>query len=242
MAGPQNRVGYVNYSGRVPCQRTGSMNMSPSTLFGNYSSSQVHKEKQKNFAQHGLVTMGGQDSYSNRHAREIIYDFWNALQYCDLDLSLDIDQIFRSLSYRDSKSGTSISLQPLPFHPKHDELFIRRMLSFYALHEQEEHLFFFPLARAHLLLNQNRNAAGKLNLRLPRRSLATVFEELEDETCCEGNASADLQLDIKSITAQKQVAGKVNNIFCSCSNGEWLKFILTDTLLGQIAESTSWSS
>ena len=209
MAGPQNRVGYVNYPGRVPCQRMGSMNMSPPTLFGNYGSSQAHKAKQKNFSQHGLMTLGGQDSYSNRHAREIVYDFWNALQYCDLDLSLDLAAIFNSLSYKDHKTGTSVSLQPLPFHPKHDENFVRHMLSLYAWHEQEERLFFFPLAGSHLSLN--RNKTSKPTLRVPR--MVTISEETADEMHSEGDTSVDLQLDIESITSQQQCADKVNFFF-----------------------------
>jgi len=240
MAGPQNRVGYVNYPGRVPCQRMGSMNMSPSTLFGNYGASQVHKEKQKNFAQHGLMTLGGQDAYSNRHAREIIYDFWNALQYCNIDLGLDLDTIFNSLSYKDSKTSRSVSLQPLPFHPKRDESLIRHMLSLYAWHKKEEQIYFFPLARSHL--SQNRKKYSKPSLRLPRRPLATISEETVDEMHSEGNTSesADPQLDIESITGQRQVAEKVKK-FHSHSEDKYLKYILTDILFGQVAESKYWS-
>ena len=217
MAGPQNRVGYVNYPGRVPCQRMGSMNMSPPTLFGNFGSSQAHKAKQKNFSQHGLMTLGGQDSYSNRLAREIVYDFWNALQYCDLNLGLDIAALFNSLSYKDHKTGTSVSLRPLPFHPKNDEDVIRHMLSLYAWHEQEERLFSFPLAGGHLSLNQNKTS--KPTLRVPR--MMTISKETADEMRSEGASSADIQLDIESITEQQQIAGKVNPFVQNYSEDEW---------------------
>lgn len=231
MAGPQNRVGYVNYPGRVPCQRLGSMNISPSTLFGNYGSSQVHKEKQKNFAQHGLMTLGGQDAYANRHAREIVFDFWNSLQYCDLDLGLDLATLFHSLSYKDNKTGTSMPLQPLPFHPIRDEGFIRHMLSLYAWHEQEERLFSFPLARGHLSLN--RTKGRKLCLRFPRMS--SIPEETAEEILSEGNTSSDLQLE--SITAQKQIADKVK-AFSTITVMTDSYLILTDTLFGQVTEPT----
>lgn len=68
MAGPQNRVGYVNYPGKVPVRRIGSLNMTPPTLFGNFGSSQAHKGNQTNFAQDGEMILGGQDAAANCHA------------------------------------------------------------------------------------------------------------------------------------------------------------------------------
>lgn len=169
LAGEQNRIGYVNYPSRLPCQRTGSLNISPPTLFGNFGSSQVHKQWQQNYAQHGLVAMGGQDTYANRHGREMIYNLWNSLQFCNLESSLDLTQILESLSYKNSETGELIPLKPLPFHPKNDSLLIHRMRSHYAWHAQESVLFCSIITRSQIKQHKEKNLPNKVNIQGQRQ-------------------------------------------------------------------------
>jgi hypothetical protein len=165
LAGPQNRVGYVSYIGGVPSDRLGSINVSPPTLFGNYGSSQVHKSKQKTFAMHGHGVLGGTPIYAERMGREIISNFWNSLQFCDLDFDQDINDLMSKISFRDPETNSHRKLGPLPFNPQHNREIIERYLRLYAWHKQEAALFHVNISKVQLLANRNnqkRNAGSTM--------------------------------------------------------------------------------
>ena len=137
IAGPQNRVGYVCYFGRLPCHRVGAMNLCPPTYFGNFGSAQVHKEKQKNFAQDGVVSLGGRFVQANRLGREIIYNFWNSLSLCNLELQIPLNDLIQQISYNDGQSNSN-RLEPLPLHPEADSEYITKMMGLLAWFEMEQ--------------------------------------------------------------------------------------------------------
>lgn len=218
LAGPQNRIGYVNYSGRVPCQRLGSMNFSPPTLFGNFGSSQAYKDKQKNFAQHGCGTLGGQDVYANRMGREIVFNLWNSLQYCNLDLELSLSDLFERLSYKD-QSNTSVKLKPLPIEPVREQALIQKMLSLYAWHQQEADLFFIRLSKTSLSSYKEKMAQTKTTLRYPRQQVLPAITEPNEQATNSGSSletqtviaePISQELEIEAIIGQRQISGKVN--------------------------------
>lgn len=155
LAGPQNRVGYVNYISTVPSERTGSMNISPPTMFGNFGSSQIHKVKQKNFAMHGHAVLGDQDTYANRMGREILYNFWNSLQLCDLDLNLDIGELLEKISYQDHQSKSAVQLKPISFNPQCKAEVITRYLQLYEWHRREATSFHVRIPRLNTAPNQS---------------------------------------------------------------------------------------
>lgn len=156
IAGPQNRVGYVSYIGGVPSDRLGSINISPPTLFGNYGSSQVHKSKQKTFAMHGHGILGGTPIYAERMGREIVANFWNSLQFCDLEFDQDINELMSKISFKDPESNSLVNLGPLPFNPQHDREAIEHYLGLYAWHKREAALFHVNISKTRLLANKNK--------------------------------------------------------------------------------------
>ena len=135
IARPQNRVGYVSYIVGVLSDWLGSMNMTPPTLFGNYGSSQVHKSKDKSFAMHGHNILGGTPAYAERMGREITANFWNSLQFCDLELDQDLDELMSKISFRDLETNSLVKLGPLPFNPKSNCDVIECYLKLYAWHK-----------------------------------------------------------------------------------------------------------
>ncbi|KAJ3513252.1 hypothetical protein NLJ89_g3049 [Agrocybe chaxingu] len=141
LAGPQNRVGYVNYKGVLPMHRLGSLNVSPHTRFGNYGSSAPHKATQTNFALHGHVSLGDQAAFSNRHGREAVSNFMNSVEFAKLKLDMDVDDLLQRLTYEDSTAGHAVHLKPFPYHPLKDAETIRHNLSHYHWLAQEAHLF-----------------------------------------------------------------------------------------------------
>lgn len=156
VAGPQNRVGYVSYIGSVPSDRLGSINITPPTLFGNYGSNQVHKSKQKTFAMNGHNILGGRPAYAERMGREIVANFWNSLQYCDLNFDQDIDELMSNISFKDHETDSQVKLGPLPFNPQHHRKVIERYLRLYAWHKREAVLFHVNIPKARLLANKNK--------------------------------------------------------------------------------------
>ena len=163
VAGPQNRVGYVSYIGSVPSDRLGSINITPPTLFGNYGSNQVHKSKQKSFAMNGHNTLGGTPAYAERMGREIVANFWNSLQYCNLDFDQDINELMSNISFQDPQTNSQVKLGPLPFNPQQDREAIERYLRLYAWHKREAVLFHVNIPKARLLEHKNKKTlpAGK---------------------------------------------------------------------------------
>ena len=156
IAGPQNRVGYVSYIGSVPSDRLGSINITPPSLFGNYGSNQVHKSKQKTFAMNGHNIIGGTPAYAERMGREIVSNFWNSLQYCDLDFDQDINKLMSNISFKDPETNSQVKLGPMPFNPQHDRKVIERYLGLYAWHKREATLFHVNIPKARLLANKNK--------------------------------------------------------------------------------------
>ena len=156
VAGPQNRVGYVSYIGSVPSDRLDSINITPPTLFGNYGSNQVHKSKQKTFAMNGHNILGGMPTYAERMGREIVTNFWNSLQYCDLDFDQDINDLMSNISFKDLETNSQVKLGPLPFNPQHHRKVIERYLRLYAWHKREAILFHVNIPKARLLANKNK--------------------------------------------------------------------------------------
>jgi hypothetical protein len=156
IAGPQNRVGYVSYIGSVPSDRLGSINITPPTLFGNYGSNQVHKSKQKTFAMNGHNTLGGTPAYAERMGREIVANFWNSLQYCDLNFDQDMNELMSNISFKDPETNSQVKLGPLPFNPQRQRKVIERYLGLYAWHKREAVLFHVNIPKARLLANKNK--------------------------------------------------------------------------------------
>ncbi|KAJ7828528.1 hypothetical protein B0H13DRAFT_2117596 [Mycena leptocephala] len=111
------RMGVVQYAMRSAHNRDTYLSMTPSVRFGNFGPEQPVKVR--DFATHGQEILGGQEAWANRMGREIIYDFWNKLQHCNLDLGTDIGDLLKSISFKNDE-GRSINLQQLPFHPIHN--------------------------------------------------------------------------------------------------------------------------
>ena len=156
VAGSQNRVGYVSYIGDVPSDRLGSINVTPPTLFGNYGSSQVHKSKQKTFAMHGHNILGGTPAYAERMGREITANFWNSLQFCDLEFDQNINELMSQISFKDPETNSLVKLGPLPLNPQQDREAIEHYLRLYAWHKREAALFHVNVPKSRLLANRNK--------------------------------------------------------------------------------------
>lgn len=161
VAGPQNRVGYVNYPGSLQANRAGSLNVTPPTFFGNFASTVYDKAKEKNFADHGQVVLGGRVAHANRLAREAFFNFHNALQHSGLKLQFDIglNEIFTKIQYQDPASGLFVPVEQLPFDPVTQAREIDRKLSHYAWHRSEADAVNFGLTRS-MLNSQLRGAAS----------------------------------------------------------------------------------
>ncbi len=144
LAGSQNRIGYVNYTGRLPTERSGSLNVTPPTGFSNYGSSTVHKEKQMNFATHRKATLGSTAAYANHMAREAVTDFYNTLCLSDLNDLMEV------ITVNDPVLHKAIKMEHLPYNPATDMDHIRRYQSLYAWHTTECNAYHMRIAKEDL--------------------------------------------------------------------------------------------
>lgn len=141
--GPQNCMGYVDYSSTIPCKRLGSLNFTSPTGFGNFGSGAAHKNMQTNFASHSNVTLGSLRNCVIQLACEAISNFHNTIQLCGLTSSIDIDTILQSLSYTDLSTGhiKNLATSSFPFHPVKDVNQIKKYLAWNKSHNMELNTF-----------------------------------------------------------------------------------------------------
>ena len=219
VAGLQNRVGYVSYIGSVPSDRLGSINITPPTLFGNYGSNQVHKSRQKTFAMNGHNILGGTPAYAERMGREIVANFWNSLQYCDLNFDQDINELMSNISFKDPETNSQVQLGPLPFNPQHHRKVIERYLRLYAWHKREAVLFHVNIPKAQLLANKNKKTlpAGRAMLQDAglwshrRQQPLPSTEPLADDSEATENTSLE-PLNIEKVLGKTVKNGKLHYV------------------------------
>ena len=82
-------------------------------------------------------------------------NFWNSLQFCDLEFNQDINNLMSKISFRGPETNSHRKLRPLPFNPQHNHEIIERYLKLYAWHKQEATLFHINISKVRLLDNRN---------------------------------------------------------------------------------------
>ena len=107
------------------------MNMSPQQIFGNFGTMQPYRSQQSTFTSEGFVSLGGEHAWANRMGREMVLCLHNQLRWANLNLDIDLNTLLKSISYR-SIDGRDVSLEPLPYHPKHDQSLVMKYLSYYS--------------------------------------------------------------------------------------------------------------
>jgi hypothetical protein len=105
---------------------------------------------------HGHGILGGTPVYAERMGRELIANFWNGLQFCDLEIDQDIDELMSKISFKDPETNSVVKLGPLPFNPQHNRKMIEHYLQLYAWHKREAALFHVNIPKARLLKNRNK--------------------------------------------------------------------------------------
>ncbi|PPQ76035.1 hypothetical protein CVT24_006695 [Panaeolus cyanescens] len=140
MAGPANRVGYVMYSSQVATQRTGSLNATKPTGFGNVSSAHtskaIGKQGHLDFGSHGPVSLGSFKDCANRLAREAVFDFYNSLMLSNLKLNIDLNYLLDNIHGWDENEN-EFAMSPMQYNPQNDSITIRRYMSYYKWYSME---------------------------------------------------------------------------------------------------------
>jgi hypothetical protein len=212
LAGPQNRVGYVNYPGNVPGNRLGSLNVCPPTYFGNYGSNIHEKTKEKNFASHGRLALGGIDAQANRLGREAVSNFYNSLLAAGLKLNINPSQLTEMISYNDVESSSRVSLKPLPLDPVKDETKIRRYLALYAWHANEADALNLNLTKRLL------KAAKAENYPANQPSASTTVPSSINSNCTYNNLSSSLT-DVDRLEVVNQMVWEAPPLLHSVVSG-----------------------
>ncbi|KAF5309401.1 hypothetical protein D9619_012397 [Psilocybe cf. subviscida] len=201
-AGTQNRAAYVTYFSDVASNRTGSLNVLPPTHFGNYGSSQVHKDQQKNFGFHGHAILGTEEEYANKLAREIIYNFWNSLQVCNLDLELELEKIFESISFQDHQGKAQKRILPPKYLPDQDKRVIQKFTSLWAWHLSEAEAFFITLPKTISTRNLKRPRPSNIALLQTPFTLPSGIPALQDIAA---GPSSDISMEPPSSRSSRKI-------------------------------------
>jgi hypothetical protein len=104
----------------------------------------------------GHNILGGNSVYAERMGREIMSNFWNSLQFCDLDIDQDINELMSRITFKDPRTDSPVKLGPLPLNPQNNREVIERYLGLYAWHKREAALFHVNIPKARLLANRNK--------------------------------------------------------------------------------------
>ncbi|KAF9032190.1 hypothetical protein BJ165DRAFT_1535148 [Panaeolus papilionaceus] len=153
MAGPPNRAGYVMYSSRVSLDRSGSLNATLPTSFGNITSSMAKSagkiDSYLNFGSHGPATLGPPSACANRLAREVVFNFYNGLCLSDLDFDMNLSDLLSRISIS-GEDGKRISMEPLRYNPQEHAQNIQRLVSLYRWHSFWCHALYIRITKGEI--------------------------------------------------------------------------------------------
>jgi hypothetical protein len=160
---------------------------------------------------HGQLTLGNQAAWANRLAREAVSSFWNQLQYCCFDLSIDINDLLQSISFKD-KNGQSAFCKALPYHPINDAEKIAHWRGMYQWHRMECALLHLHITKEQYFKQRNQAQQKQKDISAlaafqptERRSLRSVH----DKDSHQGHPTS--AVIVKEIIQRIEVNGKVGN-------------------------------
>jgi hypothetical protein len=136
LAGPVNRLVFVQYFANAACLRTASMSISRPAHFGNQGAMKPHKMEQKNYCDDGRHIMGDEESRANRLGREFAFQFFNLLQGAELTLNCTMAELLALISF-DDKDGQSKCLKPPDFDIILHSDYVQKWRGWYAWHRQQ---------------------------------------------------------------------------------------------------------
>ncbi|PPQ74217.1 hypothetical protein CVT24_001131 [Panaeolus cyanescens] len=140
MAGSANRVGYVMYCSKVATHRTGSINATKPTGFGNVASAHTSraagKQSHLDFGAYGPMSLGSFKDCANRMAREAVFSFYNTLVLSNLNIKLDLDALLGNI-YGNDEEGKEFVMSPIPYNPQRDSERIQTYISYYTWYSME---------------------------------------------------------------------------------------------------------
>ncbi|KAF4581535.1 hypothetical protein EYR38_002864 [Pleurotus pulmonarius] len=196
---PTNRVMYVCYPSEQGIERTGNMAVMSACHFGNANVTLEHQVMQRNFADHGMHVLGGQKAYANRLGRELFYGFFNALNKCNLKLSIAPDDILGHITYEDDEvEGKETPLLPSPpgFHPVHDRDHLSAMRAHYRWYMAECDQLLIVISKSEYLTIANavnNTLSSTTSVPLPTERQATALQRSIPDSGLTSRTSLRLQ-------------------------------------------------
>lgn len=172
-AGDQNRVAFVCYPASQAVNRSAAMNMTPAQTFGNFGAAQPHKTNQHTFSNDGKVALGATEDWANRLGREMVFSFWNQLQYCNLDLGLRPNDLLQNISFLNA-TGEQVTLKPFAYDPVSDFEKIKLWNGYYAWYEIQCESVAIPMTK-----HQFKNRRRVRNAIFDKEKTSTVFDTAE---------------------------------------------------------------
>ena len=218
-AGPENRIGYVLYQTSAATNRNAGMNVSPQQIFGNFGTMQPYRAQQSTFTSEGFVSLGGEHAWANRMGREMVLCLHNQLRWANLNLDIDLNTLLKSISYT-SIDGREVSLEPLPYHPRHDQSLVMKYLSYYSHLRSECTAMYIHVER-----HGFKQWQIQTRVQIDTAAVQQAFEPTERRSVVPSLADASMHNDdtttpdIESVLGRKIINGRVNMyspLFLTC--------------------------
>lgn len=206
LAGPENRLFYVQYYATAACLRIASMSISRPLHFGNQGAPVAHKDHQKNFAEDGRWLLGDASAHANRLGREFAFQFFNGLRRASLKLNCSMAELLHLISFTD-EDGVEQRLVEPDFDVVLDAEYVQEWRGWYAWHRQQS-------ARHYIRITKEERASVQNWLKL-RSTDTTSFPLTERRTVVnqfiQQYADAPPHI-IERVVGRKIIAGKVRQL------------------------------
>jgi hypothetical protein len=203
LAGPENRIFFVQYYATAACLRIASMSISRPLHFGNQGTPVAHKDQQKNFSEDGHWLLGNATGRANRLGREFAFQFFNGLRRGSLKLNCSMANLLHLISFI-NEDGVEQRLTEPDFDVVIDAEYVQEWRGWYAWHRQQS-------ARHYIRITKEERASVQNWLKL-RNTDTTSFPLTERRTVInqfiQQYTDAPLHI-IERVVGRKIIAGKV---------------------------------
>ena len=135
LTGHQNRVAFVNYPNITGVRRHSALSFSPPLGFGNQGSAAPHERTRRHFTDSDVSFLGTYRDRAQRIGVEHCLALHNLLARSGMSLSVDLDDVLKSICYVNEEGVCQNLTGFTRFHPVRDVEECQRWLGYYRWYQ-----------------------------------------------------------------------------------------------------------
>jgi hypothetical protein len=212
LLGPQNRAVFVSYPSDPVCTRDTQLSISPPLHFGNLGAHVSQKHTYHNIVQHGSVTLGTAENYSNFLTRDALFSAYNLLALSGISLGISINDILKKTTYLD-ETGKTCRAEPVSFDLVEDRNLVIKRRSEVQFMKNLVELHYVPFTKQQLVDKQQELA----NEQMQETSSGAIPLQNVSITSTQTTFAADFPEiplhQVQTILSKATVLGRVRSFF-----------------------------